>query len=117
MKPVLIFLLLSVFMFSCKKSRVNTQQTCYKGRYVGEGCWPVIQLLEPLYESVPTAQYGSYKHVVGTGVLPERYKNGTVFYFTIQQIDSNKIYLTYCAPTKYFVTITPFDSACNADGN
>jgi len=117
MKPILTMLLFSLIMFSCRKSQLNLQQTCFKGRYVGEGCWPVIQLLEPVEGSVPTTSYGIYEHAVGTGLLPEKYKDGKPFYFTVHQIDSNKIYQTYCIPTKYLIDITPSDSACNLTGN
>jgi hypothetical protein len=117
MKSLLIFLLLSLLFLSCEKSKTNAKQTCFKGRYVGTGCWPVIQLLEPLDGSLPTALYGFhdtlYEHTFGTGEIPEQYKDGRPFYFTVTDIDSNIIYQTYCTPTKYVVVIGSFsDSAC-----
>ena len=113
MKLLLVFGILPLLTFSCRKVETNPKQTCYKGRFVAEGCWPVIQVLDPLSKSIPTVQYGAYEHTIGTGSIPERYKNGQPFYFIISHIDSNKIYLTYCSPTKYLVEISNFsDSAC-----
>jgi hypothetical protein len=40
--------------------------------------------------------------------VPERYKNGEPFYFTVKRIDSNKLYLTWCVPSKYFIEIESF---------
>lgn len=118
MKFLWLLLLLPLLNISCQKDQPNDKQTCYMGRYVGEGCWPVVQVLKPLDGSIPTGLYGSYEHSVGTGILPEKYKDGKPFYFTINQIDSNSIYLTYCIPTKYLIAISSFsDSACNASGN
>lgn len=113
MKYLPVLVLLTFLVFACKKETGTGQQTCYKGRYVGEGCWPVIQILEPLDESVPTAQYGVYDHSIGIGILPEQFKDGKPFYFTISQVDSNKLYLTYCMPTKYFAVLSNLSfSAC-----
>jgi len=110
-RPLLTVLLLAVLVLSCQRSQDTDQQICYYGRYVGQGCWPVIQLLKPV-EGIPTTQYGNFEHSIGTGLLPEKYMDGKPFYFTINQIDSNKIYPTYCIPTKYILDITPSDSAC-----
>jgi hypothetical protein len=113
MKYLPILLLITLFVFACKKETTSRQQTCWKGKYIGEGCWPVIQILDPVDESVHTAQFGVYDHTIGTGSLPDRFKDGNPFYFTISKVDSNKIYLTYCLPTKYFVVLNNLsDSAC-----
>jgi hypothetical protein len=113
MKYLTIVLLITFLIYGCQKEGRARHTTCYKGRYVGAGCWSVLQLLEPLDGSLPTAPYGVYENTVGTGSLPERFKDGKPFYFTVSQVDSNKIYLTYCMPTKYFITLSTFsDSAC-----
>ena len=113
MKTLLTFLLLSLLTLSCEKDQTNQRETCYKGRYIGEGCWPVIQLLEPFDGSIPRSQYGVYEQAVSTESLPDKYKDGKPFYFTISKVDSNRIYLTYCIPTKYFITISNLsNSAC-----
>ena len=106
---ILLFVLLLLFLFSCTKADITTKQTCFKGRFIAEGCWTVVQLLEPIDESLPTAQYATqdevYEHTFGTGSLPDKYKNGQPFYFTVNHIDSNIIYETYCLPTKYVASI------------
>jgi hypothetical protein len=62
MKFLLLPGLLPLLFLSCEKGKANTKQTCYKVRFVAEGCWTVIQLLEPLDEGLPTAQYSGYEH-------------------------------------------------------
>jgi hypothetical protein len=45
--------------------------------------------------------------------IPEKYKDGQPFYFTINRIDSNPVYLAYCTPTKYVAEINSFsDNPC-----
>lgn len=118
MKFLLILLFLSSFLFACTKSKSDIKQTCYKGRYIDSGCWSVVQLLEPLDERLPTAQYRTYVHAFGTGAIPKQYKNGQPFYFTVIHIDSNVIHTDECIPTKYVVEIGSFsDSACSQASN
>src|SRR4051812_1172129 len=105
MKVLLSIMLLSLLFVACEKDKTSAMQSCYKGRFIGEGCWTVIQLLEPSNGSLPTSTYGNYDHTFGTANVPEKYKNGQPFYFTVNKVDSNKIYLTYCLPTKYIFEI------------
>ena len=106
MKHLFTLLLLSIFNLSCQKDQVKQKEGSYKARYVGESCWVVLELLEPLDGSIPTEQYENYKYAIGTGPIPQNYKDGTPFYFTVNKIDSNRAYLTYCIPTKYYIEIT-----------
>ncbi len=112
--PILSFLVF-IFLLSCEKPETKRNQTCCKGRYIETGCWPVIQLLDhPADVNIPTGRYGDYEHAFGTGDIPEQYKDGRTFYFTVTSIDSNRIYMTYCLPTRYFIGIGAFsDSACD----
>ena len=115
MKLLLTLSVLSILLFSCEKSETNAKPTCFKGRYVGKGCWSVVQLLEePSDMTIPTARYGEYEHAFGTGDIPEQYKDGRSFYFTVTGIDSNIIYHTDCIPIKYVVGIGSFsDRGCD----
>lgn len=101
---ILLFIIATFIFVSCKRE-VTAKQTCYKGRFVAEGCWSVIQVMEPLND-LPTSGYGEYEHTFGTVGLPEQYKNGEPFYFHVNSVDSNKIYMTYCLPTKYVAEIS-----------
>jgi hypothetical protein len=86
MKFLVTLTLLLTFLLSCEKSKTNIKQTCFKGRYVGTGCWAVIQLLEPLDGSLPTAQYGFhdtlYEHTFGTGEIPKQYKGPPILFYS-----------------------------------
>ena len=124
MKKMFIALLLVCILLSACDKETNNPQTsisniCFKGRYLGKGCWPVIQILEPVFKDTRWQNRDSiYKNVAGVGVLPEKYKDGKPFYFKISSIDSNMIYLTYCSPTKYLVVINTYsDSACNVSAD
>ena len=114
MKSLTAFAILTFILASCTKVEDVTTSNCLKGRFVTSGCWPVIELLEPMDGRLPTARYGTIEHSFGIENLPEKYKNGVPFYFTVRRIDSNKKYLTYCVPTKYFIEIESYsDTPCD----
>lgn len=110
---ILFSAIVALFSISCNKE-AHENQNCYKGRFVGDGCWAVIEVLETQNDNLPTSQYGEYEHTFGTMNLPEQYKNGKPFYFRVNVVDSNKIYLTYCIPTKYVAEISELsDQPCS----
>lgn len=114
MKRLLVLGLLPLLIFSCQKVETNEKQTCFKGRFVAEGCLPVIQVLDSLNESIPTTQYGIYERAIGVRNLPEQYKDGHSFYFAISYIDSNMIFTANCLRTRYFVEISSIsDTPCS----
>ncbi len=112
-----MFLAICFLNFSCSKQENNLAKTCFKGRYVGEGCWSVIQIIEPLDARFNVSKWvdrdSIYEHSVGVGPLPDKYKNGAPFYFTISSIDSNQITTAYCSIPKYSIGLNFYsDSAC-----
>ena len=51
MKNMLAILILIFVCYGCKKNVTDSSSTCFKGKYLGEGCWtviPVAQLLKYL---------------------------------------------------------------------
>ena len=105
MKSWLSLILIPLLFGSCEKGVKTTKSTCFKGRYIAKGCWTVIQLLEPLDASLPTSPYGQYENAFGSGDLPDKFKDGQPFYFTVNHVDSNMTVLDYCTPTKYSAAI------------
>ncbi len=110
MKFLVLLTVLPLLFLSCHKGKTNTKQTCYKGRFVAEGCWTVIQLLEPLHGGLPTSRYDLYENAFGTGNVPKQYKDGQPFYFTVNRVDSNITYTLHCTPTKYIAEIDSFSN-------
>lgn len=103
--------------FGCSKQETDLKKTCFKGKYIGEGCWPVIQIIEPLDSKFKDSKWlykdSIYEHAVGTGPLPDKYKDGKAFYFTINSIDSNQITTANCSIPKYSIGLNSYsDSAC-----
>lgn len=110
------------FVCSCKKTDEDIASICFEGKFIGNGCWSVIQILSPLDERFKNSKWiGNtiqYNYAVGIGSLPEKYKNGKSFYFTISKIDSNFIYTTNCNIPKYTIDIKAYsDSACKIPNN
>jgi hypothetical protein len=109
MKPLFSVCIICLVLFSCEKQ--DSSSPVFKAKYLGKGCWPVIQILEPLdarfaeqkwYDAVTDSMYSN---CVGAGEVPEKYQNGRPFYFTIRTITQDLPYLTYCSPTKYLIGI------------
>ena len=73
--------------------RVAEENTegCFSGRVAAGECWPVIKLLGRLDQSLPTSLFASFEHNVCIDSVPEKYKNGEPFYFTVKSIDLNKL--------------------------
>lgn len=122
MKRFLILLTFSVLVVtSCKKDhslrKKALEKMTFQGKYLGEGCWSVIQIIKPSINSTGLDQSGSdwyplssnhdtvYHDVVGAGLIPETYRNGDTFYFTVSKIDSNLIHVDNCDAPKYYFTI------------
>lgn len=127
-----LLILLTFWVSSCKKDNSlrnkPLQDIVFQGKYLGEGCWSVIQVIKPSLTTIEidpsaTQWIGAlssghdtlYHNTVGAGVIPEMYRNGDTFYFTVSKIDSNLHYLTNCSPTKYVFTIKTisFDESDN----
>jgi len=118
----ILLLLVSMFLFACDKEnsgneQTNENKTCFKGRYVGEGCWPIIQALEPFDTRFNNSQWQNrdsvYEHCVGTGSLPEKYKDGRPFYFTVDSLLSDPVHTMHCNTATYFAVIKSYsDNAC-----
>lgn len=117
----LFFLLVSVIaisLFACNK---ESRDIVFKGKYLANGCWPVIQILDPLDERFkePEWQYldSSYKYCTGTGLLADRYKNGQPFNFTIKSIrEGGSIPVTTnCSYPKYIIDIEIISDTSSAN--
>ncbi|HRP55733.1 hypothetical protein [Agriterribacter sp.] len=113
MKILLIFLVAVVCLagFACNK---ESHKTVFKGKYMAKSCWPVIQILEPLDEKFKEPKWydvisdSSYNYCVGVGEVPEKYRDGKPFYFTIKSITRDPPSLAYCIPTKYIIGIATY---------
>lgn len=117
MRILPLFVIFPAIFLSCEKEGTNLKEICFKGRYVATGCTDVVQLLEPLDHRLPVAEYWGYEHAFGTPDIPAIYKTGEPFYFKIKKIDSVKLYLTYCTPTKYYIEIEDLSSSPCAQPN
>lgn len=110
--------MLVLFCCSCSKKENNSNPSlCFKGKYVGQGCWPVIQILEPLDGRFKDSSWGTstiiYNNTVGVGTLHDRYKDGAPFYFTISKVDSNIVHTANCSVPKYYIVIDTYsDNTC-----
>jgi len=122
MKSLVVITLLIFFSFSCSKTQNTIISTCFKGQFIGEGCWPVIQIIEPIDERFKDSRWGTsttiYDYSVEVGTLPDKYKDGKPFYFTISKIDSNMVHTANCSTPQYFIVINTYsDSACKISNN
>ena len=118
----LAILTLIFVCFGCKKNEINSTATCFKGKYLGQGCWTVIQIVQPVDGRFVKSTWGTvdtmYKYAVGVKGLPDNYKNGKSFYFTISSIDSNLIHTANCTIPQYAIGISTFsDTQCTMSGN
>jgi hypothetical protein len=73
--------------------------------------------LEPLFPGFKDSKWGNrdsiYEYSAGIGSLPDKYKNGNPFYFTVSNIDSNLVHTMNCSIPKYYVAINTYsDSGC-----
>ena len=97
---------------------------CFKAKYVGDGCWPVIQvqngkgfMLNSKWQSMDAGSR-QYDSTVTVTSLPEQYKDGHTFYFTISKVDSNIVHVMNCNTPKYVLEISRFsDSSCTSANN
>lgn len=122
MKLLLLTIVLISFISGCNKTQENIAPTCFKGKYIGNGCWPVIQILEPIDKKLKESRWETdtmqYDYAVGTGALPDKYKDSNPFYFTISGIDSNIVHTANCSIPKFTISINTFsDSACKISKN
>ena len=93
--------------------------TCFKGKFVGDGCWPVIQvlngkgfMLNSKWQAM-TAGARQFDSTVTVTNLPEKYRDGNMFYFTVSRVDSNIVHVMNCNTPKYVLEIVRFsDSSC-----
>ncbi len=122
MKLLFVTILVIFFCCSCNKTQDDINLTCFKGKFIGEGCWPVIQIIEPIDERFKNSRWGTsttiYDYSVGVGTLPDKYKDGNPFYFTISKIDSNMVHTANCSAPQYYIVINTYsDSACKISNN
>lgn len=115
-----LFLLACILFLSCGKDQAGAEKVCYKGRYVGDGCWSIIQVLEPFNLPVAGTQWqnkdSTYRNVFGTGEIPEKYKDGKPFYFIIDSIAADPFHTMHCNTAGYVAAINSYsDSNCEAD--
>ena len=119
-RTILLFLFLAIAATSCKKDP-SIKNIVFKGKYLGKGCWQVIQVLQPSLSSVgidrsDTKWVGSlssapsyhdtiYFNAVGAGLVPDTFRNKQPFYFTISAIKSNIIHVMDCSIPKYTFVI------------
>ncbi len=115
------FSILLTFLFlvatSCKKD-TSVKGIVFKGKYIGKGCWPVIQVIKPSLSSIglnakkaiwPKKNFDDdslYHNAVGAAI-PDTFTNGKVFYFTVSKVESppDKITDANCLRTSYFFDI------------
>lgn len=119
---MLAMLILIFVCFGCEKNNTDSSSICFKGKYLGEGCWTVIQIIEPIDARFTKSTWGTvdttYKHAVGIRSLPDNYKSGKPFYFTISSIDSNLVHTANCSIPQYTIGINAFsDTQCTISGN
>jgi len=107
------FLRASLFflLFSCSKG--EKAEICYQGKYVGKGCWDVIQITPK--ETLPEAsiwlkplgghKYEDIHNAIGVGNLPDSFKDGQPFYFNVAKVREHGVITTECGPTKYIAEI------------
>jgi hypothetical protein len=131
MKPHYTLLAIPVFLtlFSCSKDKASTEDeyknVCFKGKYVGTGCWDVVQIISPIdQENVENSTWSltkpdnskiTFDHVIGTGGLPQEYKTGDTFYFNIVKIDREPVHTQECSPTKYVAVLANLsNTACDS---
>lgn len=113
MKALLIFLVAVVFLigFACSK---ESHKIVFKAKYIGKGCWDVIQILEPSDERFSESSWitkdSTYTGAVSVGELPEVYKSGQPFYLTIKTIVQDIPHPLHCSTPKYGMEV---DSCSN----
>lgn len=123
MKRFLILLTFLAFAItSCKRdhslSKKDLEKMTFQGKYLGEGCWSVIQVTKPSIREIglnPSwTQWGKetnnridtlYNNAIGAGIIPKKFRNGALFYFTVSKLDSNIIHTADCAAPKYYFGI------------
>lgn len=103
---------LTITLFSCcKESRRESQNKVFKGKYIANGCWPVMQIMEPLNEKFkdPAWLYGdsSYNYCVTSMEVTKKYQTGEPFRFKILEIKEtiDLPSLHYCTSPKYMAVI------------
>ncbi|MBE7173480.1 MAG: hypothetical protein INR73_23100 [Williamsia sp.] len=106
-----------IYLSSCAKDQTGASKSCYKGRYIGSGCWPIVQVLESLDADFAKSHWQDrdsvYKNVFGVGYIPEKYKDGRSFYFTIDSVLQNPVHTMNCNTAGYFAVIKWYsDSSC-----
>ena len=116
--------------FACSKQQADYLSTdlvmtrCFKAKFVGDGCWPVIQVLNGtgfmLNSKWQAMAAGSkqYDSTVTVTSLPDRFKDGHTFYFTVSKVDSDIVHVMNCNTPKYVLEISKFsDSSCTSPNN
>jgi len=117
----LIFFTIILVVISCQKNNTlknkSIQDIVFQGKYLGEGCASVIQVTEPSLKGIglkpAETRWGMplenrdtiYDNAVAAGVIPEAYKDGETFYFTVSRIDTVGFILDYCSTPKFSFVI------------
>ncbi len=108
MKTLLIFVAAVVFFigFACNK---ESHKTVFKAKYIGLGCWDVIQILEPSDERFRETSWvfndSTYVGAVSVGRLSDEYKTGMPFYLTIKSVVQDIPHTLHCSTPKYGIEI------------
>lgn len=119
---VVSLILVALAIASCKKDHVlsnnSLQDIVFQGKYLGEGCWSVIQVTAPSLKNIglnaKETQWAQplssghdtiYQNAVGAGMIPDAYRSGNTFYFTVSKLDSNIIHTMDCIVPRYYLNI------------
>jgi hypothetical protein len=111
MKTVFFFVaaIVSFTTFGCSK---DNQKTVFKAKYIGRGCWDVIQILEPYDRRFSESSWmgnndSTYTGAVSVGELSEEYRSGEPFYLTIKSVKlvKNIPHRDICSLPKYGIEI------------
>ena len=111
MKQVMLLLVLLSVGVSCHKDR-SLQEVVFKGRYLGTGCWPVIQVISPsitAFDLDPSALKWAegdtvYHNAIGADIS-EQFSTGAAFYFTVDRVKPHGIIPADCISTKYILSV------------
>jgi hypothetical protein len=110
-KPsLLLFILLFFFCYCNKSSEDNAvvESTCYSGKFVATGCHgtAIIQIVSPRDKELESSVFKAddqsieYNYVVST-IIPERFRDGNPFHFTIDTLSAIGVTTQECLWPKY----------------
>ena len=106
-KAAAIFFFFAIANINCAKTNNTSLRNCYKVKYTGEGCWSEIEVLDGDMQQIKLAawqnsrQEPNLRQKLGFSGIPEKFKDGNIFYLKILEIDSNVMHVQYCTTPKY----------------